>query len=203
MKKISIKSTLFMVMALSATVLLLSGCFRKHIVSSPPSKRPAQTTTPAPKPTVVIEEDKLEIIEETYEVDAPAEASAPAPVVKEGELAEEPLAAPTEAAITESSPEAKAMQESVTEAEEAQTPTPMAEMYYVQVGAFSDMENANNVLADLIGQGYKGSKLVKTDGGLFRVQAGAFADEAAAVEALVLLQPEFPKGFILKAMPVK
>ncbi len=152
---------------------------------------------------MVIEEEKLEVIEETYVVDAPEEGAAPAPAVKEGELVEEPLAAPTEAAITESSPEAAAMQESVVEAEKAPTPAPMAEMYYVQVGAFSDMENASNVLAGLIGQGYKGSKLVKTDGGLFRVQAGAFADEAAAVEALVLLQPEFPKGFILKGKPVE
>lgn len=201
MKNRSVKSTIFFVLVMAATALLLTGCFRKHIVSSPPAKRPAQETAPAPKPEVVMEEQKLEVIEETYVVDAPEEGAAPAPKVEEGELIDEPVVPPTEAAITESSPQAEAMKETVVEAEEKPVPAPMAEMYYVQVGAFSELENANNVLAGLIEEGYKGSKLVKTDSDMYRVQAGAFADEAAAVEALLKLQADYPKGFILKALP--
>lgn len=203
MKKRRITSTFLFIAMLVATSMLLTGCFRKHIVSSPPAKRPAQETAPAPKPKVVMEEEKLEVIEETYVVDAPVEETASAPKVAEGDLDEEPIAAPVEEAITKDSPEAKAMEETVTKAEEAVTPAPMADMYYVQVGAFSDLENANNVLAKLIAQGYKGSKLAKTEAGLFRVQAGAFTDEVDASEALSELQAEFPKGFILKGAPAE
>jgi cell division protein FtsN len=70
--------------------------------------------------------------------------------------------------------------------------------YYVQVGAFSDLENANRALARLIAEGYKGSKLDATADGLYRVQAGAFADPDEAGAALERLQAEYPKGFVLK-----
>ncbi|WP_207260801.1 SPOR domain-containing protein [Desulfovibrio sp. Huiquan2017] len=70
--------------------------------------------------------------------------------------------------------------------------------YYVQVGAFSDVENANRALERLIADGYKGSVLVKTDEGLFRVQAGSFPDEATAGAALEKLKADYPKGFVLK-----
>jgi len=70
--------------------------------------------------------------------------------------------------------------------------------YYVQVGAFSDQENANRALKRLIADDYKGSVMVKTDEGLFRVQAGAFPDEATAGAALEKLKADYPKGFVLK-----
>jgi cell division protein FtsN len=70
--------------------------------------------------------------------------------------------------------------------------------YYVQVGAFSDQENANRALKRLIADGYKGSVMVKTDEGLFRVQAGSFPDEATAGAALDRLKTDYPKGFVLK-----
>lgn len=70
--------------------------------------------------------------------------------------------------------------------------------YFVQVGAFSDMENANRALTRLIDDGYKGSVIVKTDEGLFRVQAGSFPDEATAGAALDKLKSDYPKGFVLK-----
>jgi len=78
---------------------------------------------------------------------------------------------------------------------------PMGEMYFVQVGAFSDLENANAVLARLLSDGYKGSKLSKTADGLFRVQAGAFSDQASAEAVMQALKSEFPKGFVLKGVP--
>lgn len=70
--------------------------------------------------------------------------------------------------------------------------------YFVQVGAFSDLENANKVLAGLLSDGYKGSMLEKTDTGMYRVHAGAFADEAGADAALDALKADFPKGFVIK-----
>lgn len=70
--------------------------------------------------------------------------------------------------------------------------------YFVQVGAFSDEQNANRALARLIADGYKGSVMVKTDEGLFRVQAGSFPDEATAGAALDKLRTDYPKGFVLK-----
>lgn len=173
-----------MVMLLAFTALVLSGCARKHIVSSPPAQRPAQGVTPAPAPTVV--EEKPGLIEDTYVVDAPAEEAARTSRVQEGDLADEPTPAPAKTVRNDPAP-----------AREAEA-VPMGEMYYIQVGAFSDVENANKVLARLIGDGYTGSKLAKTDDGLFRVQAGAFPDREAAEDAFLRLEPEFPKGFILK-----
>jgi len=70
--------------------------------------------------------------------------------------------------------------------------------YYVQVGAFSDMENADRALKRLIADGYKGSVMIKTDEGLFRVRAGSFPDEAAAGAALEELRADYPNGFVLK-----
>ncbi|MBG0791025.1 MAG: SPOR domain-containing protein [Desulfovibrionaceae bacterium] len=70
--------------------------------------------------------------------------------------------------------------------------------YYVQVGAFSDLENANKVLAGLLSDGYKGTMLEKTDAGMYRVHAGAFADQHGADAALEALKAEFPNGFVLK-----
>ena len=71
------------------------------------------------------------------------------------------------------------------------------EIYYVQIGAFSDLENANRALARLLSDGYEGSRLSKTEDGLFRVQAGTFPDEASAGEALSKLLADYPKGFVL------
>jgi cell division protein FtsN len=82
---------------------------------------------------------------------------------------------------------------------QAATPTmAVSGPYYVQVGAFSDQENANRALARLIADGYKGSVMVKTDEGLFRVQAGSFPDEATAGAALDKLKADYPNGFVLK-----
>ncbi|QJB55851.1 SPOR domain-containing protein [Pseudodesulfovibrio sp. zrk46] len=212
MKKTT-KSVFLFAVTLTVMCLMLAGCFRKHITSAPPARRPASdTSAPAPKVPVVVEGETAPeaepeaavVIEETYVVDAPAEASAAAPKVEEGELAEEAtIAPPEEAAITQESTEAKAMQESVTEAQDAPVPTPMAEMYYVQVGAFSDLENASNLLSKLIAEGYKGSKLSDSGNGLYRVQAGAFTEEADAIKALMDLQGEYPNGFVLKSRPVE
>lgn len=197
MKKHASPILIILALTIALVALTLGGCARKHIVSSPPAQRPAKRVEPAPKPTVV--EEAPEVIEDTYIVDAPKEEAAPAPRVEEGNLEEEPLAAPAqvEAVAPEAAPEV-AKETAAEAAVEAADVAPMAEMYYVQVGAFSDLENANNVLSGLIADGYKGSKLSKTESGLFRVQAGAFADKAAAEDVLMKLQAEYPKGFVLK-----
>lgn len=220
------KMTKLMVLAAVAAMamLVMTGCMRKHISSSPPAQRPGAkaATTPAPTPKIV--EEKPEIIEETYVVDSPADDGEPA-VIREGELAEEePVVvaeaepkktaaaavaaeetaekkaeAATEEVIAKETPaEKKAIDETVTKAEQEPAQPVLGEMYYVQVGAFSDLENANKVLARLLSDGYKGSRLSKTDDGLFRVQAGAFTDEESATAVLGSLKAEFPKGFVLK-----
>jgi DedD protein len=85
-----------------------------------------------------------------------------------------------------------------TDAPAATPPMAAAGPYYVQVGAFSNVENANRALERLIADGYKGSVMIKTDEGLFRVQAGSFPDEATAGAALEKLKADYPKGFVLK-----
>lgn len=207
MKKTT-RTPILLALAMILAALLMGGCFRKHIVSTPPSKRPTPTVRAEPMEQPAPKDETPEIIEETYVVDGPE--NEPIVNVKEGNLDEEPApmveARPAEAApVAEPVPEATARtmdpEDEVVPTDEA--PVPMAEMYYVQVGAFSEVERANNVLADLIAQGYKGSKLSRTGSGLYRVQAGAFADRSAADEALIQLSTDFPKGFVLKSLPTE
>ncbi|WP_319470139.1 SPOR domain-containing protein [uncultured Pseudodesulfovibrio sp.] len=233
MYKITFSRNLLILSVALLALAVMGGCFRKHIASSPPAQRPSKRVevTPAPAPEVV-EEKKLEVIEETYVVDAPDQG--PAPVkVEEGDLGEEPVvtkadspaavpvavtgekvpaskidepartskAAPVEQKATDAvaSPEQEtAAVETVIDGESAQTTSVLKEMYYVQVGAFSNLENANRALARLISDGYKGSRLVRTDDGLYRAQAGAFPDEVSAGNALEKLHTDYPKGFVLK-----
>lgn len=203
-------------LALLCCALMVSGCLRKQIdpnrrgetrKAGTPATVESHTPAPAPEPTVV--EEKLEIIEETYVVDAPEEV-APAAEIDEGDLDAEPEPMVKEEAavvhdekVAEIKAEAKDAVESAPAKAEAEAiaPAPMGEMYYVQVGAFSDPENANNVLADLIEQGYTGSKMAKTEGGLYRIQAGAFTDKEAASAAQSKLLDTFPNGFVVKGMP--
>ncbi|WFS62913.1 SPOR domain-containing protein [Pseudodesulfovibrio thermohalotolerans] len=166
-------------------------------------------------------------MEEVYEVDAAKQAGAKTPSVGEADLAEEALpdadqlkreaeaaaskqAAPATERAASPAPEPDrtnpwadpedevvgiGSQPVAPDAEAAQTATGP---YFVQVGAFSDVENANRALARLIEDGYKGSVIVKTNEGLYRVQAGSFPDEASAGSALEILKADYPKGFVLK-----
>lgn len=155
--------------------------------------------------------------DEPIEVEAVVEKTK-RPDVGGDDLAEEPLPAqetatpdaakPVRAVSTE--PKVKEAVEPVIDPEDEQvlatemTENPAASTavetgsYFVQVGAFSDLENANKVLAGLLARGYKGSMLEKTDAGMYRVHAGAFADEAGAAAALEALKTDYPKGFVLK-----
>ena len=72
--------------------------------------------------------------------------------------------------------------------------------YYVQVGAFSQAENARATHDMLVRQGYSGSRIlaVKTGAGgtLHVVKAGVFAQRGAAEQALQRLRRQFPSSFI-------
>lgn len=205
MKTTTIRKALLLATLMVLSAFVLSGCFRKHIESSPPARRPATTAAPAPAPKPTVVEEKQEIIEETYIVDAPEEAATPAAMVEEDDLDAEPTPIKEEAVTTHEQKveeiKAEAMDAVESAPSEAATPMPMGELYYIQVGAFSELENANNVLADLLEQGYKGSKMAKTENGFYRIQAGAFTDQEAADAALTKLLPDFPKGFVVKGMP--
>jgi len=218
MKRI-IRNTLTALAATLLSLLLLGGCFRQHIESTPPpGATPDSRVGPTPatradhaEPPQVVDDSAVSpeaakpqepgpVIEETYVVDAPKEAEAKEPQVNEGDLDAEPAPAaapkpePAPAPATKPAPVAP-------EADAAVAPEVMGEMFYVQVGSFSELENANKVLASLIDQGYDGSKLVMTDDGQFRVQAGAFTDKAEARTALDKLMPAFKGAFILKGTP--
>ena len=97
--KRKMKTSLFFCVLTALLILIMSGCGRKHIVSSPPAQQPAKQaeTKPTPKPEAA--QDKPGLTEETYVVDAPEE-TAPAATIKEGELEEEPLAIPTTTDVT-------------------------------------------------------------------------------------------------------
>jgi DedD protein len=209
---------------------LLTGCFRKHIESTPPpgatpatrvGPTPATKAEPAPEaspeaaPAPAAEDRTPGVIEETYVVDAPEPENPPKAPVEEADLAAEPAPAKAEASDGAAAPAAKAdeaakvetgvdedaaVDEAVAEAE-ADPAAPMGELFYVQVGAFSELENANKVLAGLMEQGYDGSKLAMTDDGRFRVQAGAFTDKEAARRALDKLTQTYAGAFILKGTP--
>ncbi|MBI9081233.1 MAG: SPOR domain-containing protein [Pseudodesulfovibrio sp.] len=202
---------LFFTMMTTMLVLLTSGCGRKHVVSSPPAHKPARVATPAatPKPEAV--KATQEIIEETYVVDAPKEAGIPEDKIMESDLADEPATAKTVDATTpkETGRPAATATETKTTTGKAATATsitesataPQSNAYSIQVGAFSDLENANRALAYLLSEGYKGSRLSRTDDGLFRVQTGPFPDESSAREALSKLQTHYPKGFVHSISP--
>lgn len=213
------KKSILILTVLATSALMLSGCFRKHIESAPPVKQPARQVEAKPAPAPQKAEEQPEIIEETYIVDAPAEAAVQPADVGENDLAEEPLpqaeAVKEEAGIAETPAAEKTeggvtaekeviteevtVTEKVTVTEEVVAPVSTESgMYYVQIGAFSDLENANKVLARLLSDGYKDSVLSKTDTGLFRVQAGSFPDEASAENALAKLKTDYPEGFVFK-----
>lgn len=95
------RSTVLPVLMLMVAALLMGGCFRKHIESAPPVKRPAtqaapaETDTPEPAPEPIAETveppaetpvENPDIIAETYEVNA-AESST-LPQVEETDLGE-------------------------------------------------------------------------------------------------------------------
>ncbi|WP_319541126.1 SPOR domain-containing protein [uncultured Pseudodesulfovibrio sp.] len=208
------KKSILILSILTVSTLLLSGCFRKHIESAPPAKQPARqaTTAPttAPTPAPVKVDEQSGIIEETYIVDAPAEAAVQPADIDEGNLAEEPLPQTKSAqdkpgTVESQTAEKQVVAEEITITEEVVvteelTSSTQAEagMYYIQIGAFSDLENANKALARVLSDGYKDSVLSKTDTGLYRVQAGSFPDEASAGNALATLKADYPEGFVFK-----
>lgn len=221
------KKTMLALAVLASAGLVLGGCFRKHIESAPPAKRPAAQAETSAQPGIIEETYAVDgpekpmgepldaPVEEVYEVDAAKEAGTSRAAVGETELAEEPLPdddqlrreAEAAAAQTDARPEEAAAPSPDPEDEQVMTrpiegtevaPAPVSGGYYVQVGAFSDLENANRALARLLADGYKGSVMIRTDEGLFRVQAGAFPDEASAGVALEKLGADYPKGFVLK-----
>lgn len=164
-------------------------------------------------------------VEEVYEVDAAKQAGASAPAVGEANLAEEALPdadqLKREAEAAANKQPAPASQPAAPAAPKQDRANPWADPedevvgiggqpgttgasqsasgpYFVQVGAFSDVENANRALARLVEDGYKGSVIIRTDEGLYRVQAGSFPDETTAGSALEILKADYPKGFVLK-----
>ncbi|MEF2229424.1 MAG: SPOR domain-containing protein [Pseudodesulfovibrio sp.] len=197
---------------------LLGGCFRQHIQSAPAGATPAvragsapAETAPAPASSTGVGEPPA-AIEETYVVDAPQPeepAGAAASAVKEADLGDEP--APASAPAKEAARPAETAQSAGTGSAAPAAPAAapeaapvsdlMGEMFYVQVGSYSELENANKVLSALMGQGYDGSKLSMTDDGRFRVQAGAFTDREAARRALEKLIGAYKGAFILKETP--
>lgn len=226
--KIHGKSGLMLAAAYLIAALALGGCARQHIVSSPPAQRPADRVVPAPAPgsaesaqpagatATKPADEQWQGSEGVYVVDAPATEEPKA--VLEDDLDEEQGWVKATAPATPADPDAAASgtapARAATAEPDAVTPdaaslgstapdqAPMAVtpggQYYVQVGAFSDLENANRALARLIKEGYKGSKLDATADGLYRVQAGTFADPAEAGAALERLRTQYPKGFVLK-----
>ncbi len=81
--------------------------------------------------------------------------------------------------------------------------TPSGELpgpFYVQVGAFTRRENAENLFSRILAAGYAGSRIhyKEIDGTrFFRVHAGTFPTEAAAEEARIRLGSVFSGAFVL------
>ncbi len=78
-------------------------------------------------------------------------------------------------------------------------PQAVAQYYYVQVGSFSQPDNARRLRDRLAGQGFAGSRVKTVNRGgrdLHMVQAGAFRTLDEARAALIRLRVEFPESFI-------
>lgn len=100
---------------------------------------------------------------------------------------------------------AKPRQEARTVSSARQEPAPKTELraengkYAVQVGAFSQDENARRVQKKLVQSGYDSARItrvVRNGRELMAVQAGSFVEREKAEEALRTLQMEFPASFI-------
>lgn len=170
------------------TVLILSialslfGCGRKHIYSTPTDTAPRQTVTTDKNSSVtpVKTTEPKEITPEKKNVPVFTEAS-----IQEAEVSQP--AANSEAMRTKERKEPIAGQQAA-----------VGEgLFYIQVGAFKDAIKSQAVLGTLMSEGYAGSRIVK-DGTLYKVQAGNFADEAAATRAKNALLPEFPGSFLTR-----
>ena len=84
-------------------------------------------------------------------------------------------------------------------------PAPKADLraesgrYAVQVGAFSQDDNARRVQKKLVQSGYDNARITRVVRGgkeLSTVQAGSFEQREKAEEALRILRMEFPASFI-------
>ncbi len=73
----------------------------------------------------------------------------------------------------------------------APRPAAATECWWVQVGAFSDLDNARRARARLEALGYP-AVVMESPTGLDRVRAGPFADRDRAAAALARLTPEYP-----------
>lgn len=130
------RTPVFMAVIMVLTALLLGGCFRKHIESAPPVKRPAPQPTAVQEPAPAPEEapapvaeapaeaaaNTPDIVEETYVVDAPDNKALPqVEEVELGAAEAEPLAgeATTEAPMETPAETASAMEAAAEPAEGA------------------------------------------------------------------------------------
>jgi|GEM_PF-2328764 len=165
--------------------------------------------------TVVIEKIETTVIETTEAVTpktgAAAEATPTVTAESAAEVTKEEVivAATAPAAEAAAEPVAEkaaiapsvAPENEVVEVDDAPEFMTGGKMYYVQVGAFSKSINAENVLKDVIAQGYEGSKITMSTKGLYLVRVGGFTNKTGAKEALVQLKKAFPSSYIVKWDP--
>ena len=135
--------------------------------------------------------------------------SEPIPVASEPEGdTEKPEESPAQPEVTEPMPEPLAQQEIARE-EQDPAPQPRAEptkpaasttgMWAVQLGSFSNKENAEKLAADLRKQGYAAflSQLQTSSGQLHRVRIGPQKDRASAEEMAARLLKANHKGQVV------
>lgn len=82
---------------------------------------------------------------------------------------------------------------------QAEAQSPGGGRYTVQVGAFSQEDNARRVKDKLVQAGFRGAKVTRAERGgkvLSVVHAGNFQHKEAAEEALRTVKQEFPASFI-------
>jgi len=138
---------------------------------------------------------------------APPPAKRPAPAIIERTIVEETPARPQQAqksAPRTERPAQVAQQTRPAAKPVAQTTVAEAQAvvngkYAVQVGAFSQDENARRVQQKLVQSGFGGAKIIRTERAgkvLSVVSAGSFEHKEKAEEALRNLKQEFPASFI-------
>jgi cell division protein FtsN len=161
--------------------------------------------------TVVIEQVETTVIETTEAVtpktEVAAEATPTMTAESTAEVTKEEVVAAATAPTATAAVEKTVSEPSATPEDEVvdvdDAPEFMAggNMYYVQVGAFSKSINAENVLKNVIAQGFEGSKITMSTKGLYLVRVGEFTNKTGAKEALGKLKEAFPSSYIVKWNP--
>lgn len=190
LKERIVGATVLVVVAVLIVPVFLDGPSQQDAVVTQPVTLPGQNDQPRKQQTIVLERDRSAPVPatpqpepETKAVEVPRAEPAKAREVAEKVVTSDAQpAAPPPAAKTESLPE-----------------DPGTGMFAVQLGSFSNRENAERLAADLRKEGYAAflSQIDTPDGSLHRVRVGPQKDRESAESVAARLSAAGHKGQVV------